>query len=44
MKRLKLMKIVSVCYRLKKEEIEHLDTSELEKMVKEWFAKANTEF
>lgn len=44
MKRLKLLNIVSVCYRLTMEAIEHLKTSELEEMMEEWFAKANTAF
>ena len=43
-KRLKLMKIVSVCYRVKEEALKHLGIKELEAMLEEWFAKANAAF
>ena len=44
MKRLRLLKTISVCYRLAIEAIEHLKTSELEEMMEKWFATANVEF
>ena len=44
LERLKLMKIVSVCYRVPIEELEELSIKELKAMLEEWFANANTSF
>lgn len=44
MERSKLLKAISVCFRVAIETIDNLKTSELEEMLDKWFAKANVEF
>lgn len=42
--RAKLLKAISVCYRLAIEAIEHLKTSELEEMMDKFLSTANVTF
>lgn len=44
MERSKLLKAISVSFRVAIETIEHLKTSELEEMLDKWFAEANVAF
>lgn len=44
LKRLKLLTVVSVCYRMAIEALEHLGIKELEEMANRWFATADASF